>query len=167
MEHIEAWSPTATVAKRVREARTRLGLTAGQLAERLVDQGVPWERSTVAKLENGNRQNLTLTEWLALSVVLNVAPIHLLVPPLPSPSWDVERSADSGRVRNTPNDEDAYQVTPSLEVPIYRVRQFIRGARPLPGADQRAYHSEVPPQEFSPLVERRGSDGEHPEAPER
>lgn len=124
MEHNEAWSPTATVAKRVREVRERRGLTAAQLAERLAEQGVPWERSTVAKLENGKRQNLTLTEWLALSVVLNVAPVHLLLP--------IEA------------DEDSYQVTPERTNNVDHTRGWIRGHWPLPGSNLIQYQGEMP-----------------------
>jgi transcriptional regulator with XRE-family HTH domain len=124
MEHNEAWSPTATVAKRVREVRERRGLTAAQLAERLAEQGVPWERSTVAKLENGKRQNLTLTEWLALAVVLNVAPVHLLLP--------IEA------------DEDSYQITPERTNGVDHTRGWIRGHWPLPGANLIQYQGEMP-----------------------
>lgn len=154
MEQNDAWSPTAAVAHRVREVRKRRGLTAQELADKLTEQGVPWQRSTVAKLENGNRQEVTLTEWLALAAVLNVSPLHLLVPPFPSPSWNVDTAAPSGRIRNDPNDEAPYQVTPERSAPMYRVRQFVRGAWPLPGGDQRAFYSEIPPQEFSSAMEK-------------
>ncbi|MFB6775569.1 helix-turn-helix transcriptional regulator [Streptomyces sp. NPDC056337] len=124
MEQNEAWSPTATIAKRVREVRERRGLTAAQLAERLAEQGVPWERSTVAKLENGKRQNLTLTEWLALSVVLNVGPVHLLLP--------------------IDDDAGAYQVTPARTNPVDHTRGWIRGYWPLPGANLVQHQGEMP-----------------------
>lgn len=176
MEHNETWSPTTTVAKRVRDVRKRRGLTAGQLAERLSEQGVPWERSTVAKLENGNRQNLTLTEWLALSVVLNVAPIHLLLP------------IDA--------DEDPYQVTPERTNGVEHTRGWLRGHWPLPGANVIQYQAEMPEAEqgsihippakdrtdridgieasiqqlttaLQHLRQEESDDGEHREAPER
>ncbi|GGX54138.1 helix-turn-helix domain-containing protein [Streptomyces fructofermentans] len=176
MEHNEAWSPTATVAKRVREARKRRGLTAEQVAERLAEQGIPWERSTVAKLENGNRQNLTLTEWLALSVVLNVAPVHLLLP------------IDA--------DGDPYQVTPERTNEVEHTRGWIRGHWPLPGSNAIQYQGEMPEAEqgrihlppakdradringiessihqlttaLQHLQQEEGDDGEHREAPER
>lgn len=124
MEQNEAWSPTATVAKRVREARRRRGLTADQLAQLLSEQGIPWERSTVAKLENGNRQNLTLGEWLALAVVLNVAPVHLLLP--------------------VDDDEGTYQVTPERTNQVDHTRGWIRGHWPLPGSNVVQYQGEMP-----------------------
>lgn len=120
----------------------------------MTEQGVNWDRYTVNKLENGKRQNLTLTEWLALSVVLNVAPVHMLIPPYPSPLWD--RPAGE---RNDPNDEAQFQVTPELTAPLYRVRRFVRGADPLPGGDRRGFYSEIPPQEFDPLVQEERPDG--------
>jgi hypothetical protein len=122
-------------------------------------QGLAWDRTTVVKLENGKRQNVTVVELLALAVVLQVAPVHLLVPPLPSPEW--------GAGGNEPNDAGAYQVTPSRTEPMYLVRRFIRGETPLPTMDERAFYSEIPPQEFSPLLGGGGSSGESGEAPER
>ena len=111
------------------------------------------------KLENGKRQNLTVVELLALATVLQVAPVHLLVPPLPSPEW--------GAGGNEPNDTTAYQVTPGRTEPMYLVRRFIRGETPLPGMDERAFYSEIPPQEFSPLLTGGGHGGEPEETPER
>lgn len=164
MAHTEIWTPTATVAHQVREVRKRRGFTAEQLAQKMTEQGLSWDRYTVNKLENGKRQNVTLTEWLALAVVLDVAPLHLLVPPFPSPLWDRPEGE-----RNDPNDGADYQVTPKVATPMWRFRQFVRGEWPLPGRDQRAYYSEMPPHEFSPLLEksqhpmdrRGGDDGEH------
>lgn len=127
MAHKETWTPTATVAKRVKEARTRRGWTADDLAKALVKQGVKWERSTVAKLENGNRQNVSLTEWLALAAVLNVAPVHLLLP------------IDEG--------DDDYQVTPERTERVGQVRGWARGHWPLPGSNVIQYQGEMPEEE--------------------
>ncbi|MFD7370423.1 helix-turn-helix domain-containing protein [Streptomyces mirabilis] len=124
MAHNEVWSPTATVAKRVREVRKRRGLTAQQLADKLSDQGIRWDRYTVNKLESGKRQNLSLAEWLALSVVLNVAPVHLLLP------------IDA--------DGDLYQVTPERTNDVEHTRGWIRGHWPLPGANVIQYQGEMP-----------------------
>jgi transcriptional regulator with XRE-family HTH domain len=115
------------VAKRVKEARTRRGWTAEDLAKQLAAQGVKWERSTVAKLESGKRQNITLTEWLALAAVLNVGPTHLLLP------------IDSG--------DEPYQVTPERAEPVEQVRGWVRGYWPLPGANVIQYQGEMPEEE--------------------
>lgn len=152
-------TPVEAVAARVKEVRKARGLNAAQLGERMTAQGVPWDRFTVANLEKGKRQNVTVVELLALATVLKVAPVHLLVPPLPSPEW--------GAGGNEPSDTAAYQVTPSRTEPMYLVRRFIRGETPLPGMDERAFYSEIPPQEFSPLLAGGGHGGEPEEAPER
>ncbi|MFI1951986.1 helix-turn-helix domain-containing protein [Streptomyces xinghaiensis] len=129
MEQSEQWEPTRAVAKRLREIRKRRGLTAEQLADRLTEQGVPWQRSTVAKLENGSRENVTIAEWLALAYVLDVAPIHLLVP----------TDAPAG---------DVYQVTPTETATIGDVRAWVRGFEELPGTDRRKFYASVPEVEF-------------------
>jgi len=141
MAHIEGVSPTAAIAASVRELRKRRGLTAEQLAQRLSAQGIPWDRYTVNKLENGKRQNVTLNEWLALATVLDVAPVHLLVPTWPAPLW--AEGSDS-RPEDDPNDDAPYQVTPTIAVPCWRARQFVRGARPLPGMDPWKFYAERP-----------------------
>jgi transcriptional regulator with XRE-family HTH domain len=153
MTQDEAWTPTAAVAHRVRELRERRGFTAQRLADLMVEQGISWQRSTVAKLENGNRESVSLQEWLALAVVLSVSPLHLLVPPWPSPGW--ERPAGE---RNDPNDEAEYLVTPTRSEPMHRIRRFVRGEDPLSRMDRRAFYSEIPPQEFDPLLVRESRD---------
>ncbi|MEJ8645293.1 helix-turn-helix transcriptional regulator [Streptomyces sp. MS1.HAVA.3] len=160
MAHTEPLTPTGTVAKRVREVRKRRGLTAEQLALKLREQGIPWDRYTVNKLENGKRQNISLTEWLALAEVLNVAPVHLL-----TPTDTVEG--------------DQYQVTPERAVPVAHAREWVRGHDYLDGADPRSFHAETPREEWNrnwlpldqdafqellkafPLVTRGDQGGQH------
>lgn len=130
---------------RMRELRRKRDWTAQRLADEMVRVGLPWKREIVANLETGRRTNITVEELLGLAYVLSVAPVHLLVPPLPSRMW-------GEAAPNDPNDTDTeLQVTPALSVPLYRVRQFIRGARPLPGVDARLFYTEVPPHEFQEL----------------
>lgn len=114
---------TRTIARRVKELRTRQGLTADQLAHLLSEQGVPWDRTLVSKLENGHRQNLTVVEFLTLARVLHVAPVHLLV---------------------LPTSEGTFQVTPEEACPPSDARAWIRGATELPGTDRRIFRTEVP-----------------------
>lgn len=125
---------TSVVARRVRQVRSRHGLTAKQVVERLRDQGIDWTRPTLVKLENGRRQSVSVAELLALALVLDVAPVHLLVPPENSP----------------------YPVTPERTEPANDVRAWVRGERPLAGVDERMYRTEVS------VAELRGEDG--PEA---
>ncbi len=163
------WYPTKAIAKRVRVTRDARGWTAQKLADELAAQGVPWTRSTVAKLENGNRPTVSVDEWLALAAVLDISPLHLLVPPLPSPlapeDGEGSRSPDDP---NSPNDNAPYRVTTKFTVPCWRVRQFVRGTRHLPGMNPWKFYIEAPLHErpsgdsLRRLVksnERRGDDG--------
>jgi hypothetical protein len=75
---------------------------------------------------------VTVDELLILALALNVAPVHLLVPP---------------------DDYEApYPVTATVTAPNHRVRGWIRGLyllRRLPRVgDYRDFFSEVPPDEF-------------------
>lgn len=135
--------PVQTVAHRVSELRKRKGLTAAEVGQRMKAEGFKWDRFTVSNLEKGKRQNVTLTEWLGLAQVLDVSPLHLLVP-----LEDVE-----------------YNVTPERVVPADRVRAWVRGVEPLPGMDQRIFYTEVPMSEVRrreakrELFERMGEWG--------
>jgi hypothetical protein len=104
-----------------------------QLAERLRQVGLDWDRNIVANLENGRRASLGVDELLALALVLEVAPVHLLVPL---------------------EDEQPYQVTPTRVEPVGLVRDLIRGAAALDGMDERAFFSEVPEHEWQQMAER-------------
>jgi transcriptional regulator with XRE-family HTH domain len=72
---------TATIAMRVKELRKARGLSAEGLAEYMRKAGVPWRREVVANLEVGRRASVSVTELLALSVVLSVPPLSLLMSP--------------------------------------------------------------------------------------
>ena len=128
MEHHESAAPVETITRRVREARNRKGMTAQELADRLKASGIPWDRGTVTKLETGRRQSVTVVELLALARVLDVSPLHLLVP----------------------LEEVDYQVTPRERVPADRARQWIRGTKPLAGTDLQIFWTEAPLNEVRP-----------------
>src|SRR5690606_3894974 len=104
--------------------------SAERLAQEMTRVGVPWERVVVSNLETGRRATVTVDELLALAYVLEVAPVHLIVP--------------------TDGDGEPYRVTPAgvPEVNRSRVRRWVRGFEELPGQDPRRYFSEVPPLEF-------------------
>ncbi|AWT42811.1 MULTISPECIES: helix-turn-helix transcriptional regulator [Streptomyces] len=149
MEHETAVTPVEAVAQRVRDARNRKGLTAQELADRLKAAGVPWDRGTVTKLETGRRQNVSIVEWLALARVLDVAPVHLLVP------------LENG---------GSYMATPAEAAKTDRVRYWVRGLVPLGRTNVRMFRTEVPAAELKAWdVDEEGEDGEqeHREAPER
>lgn len=84
---------TAVLADRVRELRTRAGLSQAELAERMTEHGIPWKRATVVNLEKrgsesrkrgsmAGRDAVTLQEWLTLATVLKVTPAALLTDPV-------------------------------------------------------------------------------------
>lgn len=117
-------TPVETIRKRVKELRGRSNMTGAQLAEQMVRQGVPWNRSIVANFEAGRRPNVSVTEWLALAQVLSVSPLHLLVSPDAKPT-------------------DAYQVTPTRAASAFEVREWVRGYYPL-NADETLFEREAP-----------------------
>lgn len=88
MEHAKDWS--RSVAKQVGEriayfreqARDERGrrLTVQALAERCTDLGLPLGRPTIAKLENGIRETITVGELQVLAKALGVPPVLLLFP---------------------------------------------------------------------------------------
>lgn len=126
MEQNEAESlpaqPVATIARQIKSLRKRKGWTAAQLGEALAKHGVPWDRFIVANLESGRRQTVSVTELLALALVLDVAPVNLLLP-----------------VRG-----GSYMVLPNRMEDASIVRDWIRGRQPLAGTDERTYFAEVP-----------------------
>lgn len=56
------------------------GWSAQRLADEMKATGIPWERSVVANIENGRRPTVSVSELLALGVILNVSPLALLLP---------------------------------------------------------------------------------------
>lgn len=116
-----AVGPVATIAQRVKELRGRRGWTAAHLGTVLGKHGISWDRFTVANLESGKRQNVTVQELFALALALDVSPTNLLVP----------------------LDDRAYQLTPTRTESADLVRAWVRGEEPLPGTDERTYRAEV------------------------
>lgn len=123
-------TPSDAVAARVREVRTRRGITAAELAERCTALGLPrFTAQSVYKIE-GQRESesrpprrVTVDELLALALALNVAPVNLLIPP---------------------DDIDApYRVTAAVSEQAAYVREWIRGEMPLGAADPREFYAET------------------------
>lgn len=52
-----------------------------KLGERMAELGCEWSRTSVAKLEGGHRNSVSVQELLALAVVFDVAPVMLLADP--------------------------------------------------------------------------------------
>lgn len=112
--------------KRIKELRQRHGWSAERLAEEMKRVGFPWGRQTVTKLENDSRASISVQEMFALAYVLDVAPVHLVVP--------VE--------------DVTYAPLPGQNMHPQYVRAWIRGERPLGEQDPRIFYSEVPENEF-------------------
>lgn len=134
-------TPSEVVAERVKTVRRRRGLKVAQLAERCAKLGMPaLTAQSIFNIETtrpGRPQRpVTVDELLTLAAALDVAPVNLLTPTYPA----AHTSYDTGP---GPNDEAPYQVTAEHEHPVYRVRQFIRGNRPLEGMDTLAFFSEA------------------------
>jgi len=125
--------PTAAVAGRVRDLRQRRGWSAAELAARCADNGLDgFNRSVLANIESGRRSYVTVTEWLTLAYVLDVAPVHLLLP------TEVDEDVT----------EDLYAICPDVFLPIPQAREWVRGGYPPAAVDPRRYFSEVPREEF-------------------
>lgn len=106
----------AGLARQVRQLRAARGWSGQRLAEEMTTRGVPWDRAVVANLETGRRRSVSVEEWLTLARLLDVAPIHLLVP--------VDAS-----------DVDEVQATPTERHPAMEVRAWIRGEMTLDDGD--------------------------------
>lgn len=70
------------IGKRLRDIRLYQGLTQDAVATRMRERGSTWTRVTVAVLESGNRDSLTLEEVLDLSDVFVLNPSAFLLQPL-------------------------------------------------------------------------------------
>ncbi len=133
----EPLKPHRVIAARMKELRKARGWSAAHLAKEMTSVGVPWDRSIVANLELGRRATVSVDELFALAYVLNVAPVHFVVP--------------------TDDDGPDYQVAPGAHpVTLAEARAWIRGQRPL--GDRRLYYGEMPRNEFYPeaLARLRG-----------
>ncbi|RSN71338.1 helix-turn-helix domain-containing protein [Actinomadura sp. WAC 06369] len=126
---LKAAHPAKVIAERVKDVRLRRKMSASQLADELAREGIKWNRSIVANFESGRRRSVTVEELLALAYVLDVAPIHLLIP-LEDGKW--------------------YHFTPERATPTGFVREWVRGRHPLQSTNARLFFSEVPDKEWQP-----------------
>lgn len=139
-------SGTASVAGRVKELRQRRGWSAAVLADHCQRAGMPeLNRSVIANVESGRRKYVTIDEMLTLAYVLDVAPVHLLIP------------TDTA-------EGDLYAATGRSYLPLPAAREWIRGRYCPPGGDPRTYFAEVPrdewdaPKASAEEIERRGQE---------
>jgi hypothetical protein len=139
-------SVSDTVAHWVRDLRNERGLSTKELAERCAGLGAKQITAQVIYKLEGQRGTATrsprpvsVDELLVLSLALNVAPVHLLVPP-----------NDSG---------EPYPVTSTMTEPRHRVRGWVRGLFPLARlplvGDKRQFFTVVPAEEFDDVQHGR------------
>lgn len=72
---------TRVVADRVTQLRKASGYSQAQLGERMAELRPGWSRSTVVKLENYNREGVSVGDLLSLALALDVPPIMLIADP--------------------------------------------------------------------------------------
>lgn len=109
MKH-EPMKPSQVLGNRVLELRNRRGWTQDELAERMNDLGWVWQRTTIAKIELGQRQ-VTVDEFVSLAYALGAAPIALLTRP----------------------DGEAQGIAPSIETSSTKLWQWMSGQYPMGG----------------------------------
>lgn len=125
------------VADRVQQVRKRRGWTVKELAEHCAEIGAgELTAQALYNIGNGRRDEegrrrrfVTVDEVLALALALDVAPVHLVVPP------------DAA-------DGDEYRITPTSVVSVRDVRAWLRGYYPVLGRSVRDFHGEVPESEY-------------------
>jgi transcriptional regulator with XRE-family HTH domain len=67
--------------ERVKARRRELGMSAEDLSRTCTAQGFPVKRSTLANLETGRRQDLSVGELVAFARALKTTPLALLAAP--------------------------------------------------------------------------------------
>jgi transcriptional regulator with XRE-family HTH domain len=116
---------TAVIAERMRTLRDEARLSGPALATAMSKLGIPWNRTTVAKLETGRRESVSVRELLALALVLDVPPISLLADPKSNDlipvaegvevgPWDALLWLSGAGTLDTRPDHAAYQATADL-----------------------------------------------------
>ncbi|MFI7452336.1 helix-turn-helix domain-containing protein [Nonomuraea sp. NPDC049714] len=155
-------SPTEAIAKRLRALRVRRGWSARELGDRCAAVGMATlDRTAITNIEIGRRQKVSVDELLVLAFVLDVAPLHLLVP-VDATIGDLDPKAEA------PDRPVLYKITPErFAIGPAAAREWVRGNFALPYTDTRIYFSEVPPEEWEPpqrpaedVIERRGRAAE-------
>lgn len=128
----QEWSETlsAKIVAEIKRRRDALGLRAQDVADRAAELGIYLPRGVIARLESGERKQLTVAELFAFAAVLDVPPI-LFIAPVDSARAE-QQIAPSGDYRPAPTD-DALPVLPGHPVDVDDVfNWFTGGGAPLP-----------------------------------
>lgn len=128
------------VADRLRDLRRERGISARELAARCTQLGMPsLTRSTIAKIESGVRDFVTVAEAAVLAEALNVAPSYLLgsISKVPEESpvnakggfWSyvhADNDAEGGRILQLANDVvKQYELITGDSIQIFQDRTSI------------------------------------------
>jgi len=78
----QEWSEilSAKIVAEVKRRREALGLRAQDVADMAAELGVHMPRGVIARLESGERKQLTVAELMAFSAILRTTPVHLMAP---------------------------------------------------------------------------------------
>ena len=126
----EVRSPSVLLGERIRELRTDRGWSLQDLADRMREHGVKLHKTTVAKVETAERR-VPLDELLTFAYVLDVAPVHLFVPP------ELQRS------------DVRIEVAPDITPGPVGLRAWMRGEVALTGQDERRFAINRPYPDFA------------------
>lgn len=130
----------AIFASRLREARKARAWTQGRLADELAQLGAPMDRTTLAKIEKGQRE-VRLEELIALAAALDVAPIYLLFPI--KDDVVVFRADEKARGVARYNVGPLVRLAPELEVNQVKARRWAAGEIPLKPENYRFYREQA------------------------
>ena len=119
--------PSEVFAEQIRLQRGRKGWTQKQLAARLAKLGFVVHQTTIGKWEAGERR-ISLDEALAISVALDVGPVHMIA----------GSYSDAAFTRPT-----IVLSSKSTAVSPRQMRMWLRGQLALWGQDERRYYTEV------------------------
>ena len=111
---------TTVIAERVKTLRKQARLSGPALAAAMKERGFAWNRTTVAKLETGHRESVSVAELLALAVILGVPPVWLLADPK----------------AGTP-----VPIAEGIEVDPWTALMWLTGSQPLAGPDSESRHA--------------------------
>jgi transcriptional regulator with XRE-family HTH domain len=109
-------------SSRLREARDARRWTQQELSARLAELGAPMDRTTIAKLEKGQRQ-ARVEELVAIAVALDVSPLYLILP--------LRLDAK-------------VKLAPKLVVEAIEALNWASGKGPLDRANERTYRFQAP-----------------------
>lgn len=76
-------TPSERVIARSRELRLMRGWSASRLSTELARSDFHMSRNTIANLESARKNSVSVDEWHALAIALNVPPEWLLLEELP------------------------------------------------------------------------------------